>query len=70
MNLTMMTDTGIVTRAIIAISGEMSSIIKTTPIIDNSDESSWLKLCCMLCETLSMSLVTRLSKSPRGAWST
>jgi hypothetical protein len=32
--------------------------------------SSWLSDCCMLCATLSMSLVTRLSRSPRGWRST
>ena len=31
--------------------------------------SSWLSVCCRLCETLSMSLVTRLSSSPRGCLS-
>ena len=46
------------------------SIITTTPMIVSTDVSSWLSDCCRLWATLSMSLVTRLSRSPRACWST
>ena len=35
----------------------------------SSDVMSWLRDCCKLCEMLSMSFVTRLSKSPRDCLS-
>ena len=44
----------------------MTNIITSTPINESTDVSSWLSVCCRLCEMLSMSLVTRLSRSPRG----
>ena len=62
-------DSGIVTSAISASSGEMTNIIVTTPTTVSSEVSSWLIVCCSVCEMLSMSLVTRLSTSPRGCWS-
>jgi len=37
----------------------------STPITVSSEVSSWLMVCCRLCEMLSMSFVTRLSSSPR-----
>ena len=54
-----------VTSAISASSGEMTNIITVTPITVSSEVSSWLRVCCRAWETLSMSLVTRLSSSPR-----
>ena len=59
-------DTGMVTSAISASSGEMTSISTTTPMTVSSEVSSWLRVCWRLCAMLSMSLVTRLSRSPRG----
>ena len=58
-------DTGMVTRAIAASSGETTSIIAITPTTVSSEVSSWLSVCCSAWATLSMSLVTRLSSSPR-----
>ena len=58
---------GIVTSAISASSGEITNISVTTPITVSSEVSNWLSVCCRLVEMLSMSLVTRLSSSPRGA---
>ena len=57
---------GIVTRAMSASSGEIQTIIATIATTVSSEVSSWLSVCCRLCATLSMSLVTRLSSSPRG----
>ena len=59
-------DTGIVTSAMTASSGEMTNIMTSTPTTVSSEVSSWLIVCCRLVEMLSMSLVTRLSTSPRG----
>ena len=56
-------------RASTASSGEIKSIIVTTPTTVSSDVSSWLIVCCRLVWMLSMSLVTRLSNSPRGCLS-
>ena len=64
------TDVGTVVRAIVAISGEIVYIITTTPITVSSDVRIWLVVCCRLCDRLSMSLVTRLSRSPRCSPST
>ena len=60
------TDSGIVTSAMRDSSGEMRNIISTTPTTVSSEVSSWLIVCCRLWAMLSMSLVTRLSSSPRG----
>ena len=59
-------DTGMVTRATSASVGEMANIIATTKTTVSTDVSSWLIVCCRVWDTLSMSLVTRLSSSPRG----
>ena len=59
-------DAGIVSAATSARIGEMMNIIVSTPISVSTDVSSWLSVCCRLWEMLSMSLVTRLSRSPRG----
>ena len=58
-----------VTRAIKASTGETTNIITVTPMTVSSEVSSWLSVCCRAWETLSMSLVTRLSSSPRVCWS-
>ena len=42
------------------------NIITSTPMTVSTEVSSWLSVCCRLWATLSMSLVTRLSSSPRG----
>ena len=49
-----------------ASSGEIHTIIETIATTVSSEVSSWLRVCCRLWATLSMSLVTRLSSSPRG----
>ena len=57
---------GIVTSASSASSGEIHTIIAIIATTVSREVSSWLSVCCRLCATLSMSLVTRLSSSPRG----
>ena len=49
-----------------ASSHEIQSIIAMVPMMVSTPVSNWLMLCCRLCDTLSMSLVTRLSRSPRA----
>ena len=61
-------DSGIVTSAITESSGETTTIITSTPTTVSSETTSWLSVCCRLVLTLSMSLVARLSTSPR-CWS-
>ncbi len=63
--LMMVSDSGTVTMVITARSGEMVIIITTTPTMVSSEVSSWLSVCWRLWAMLSMSLVTRLSRSPR-----
>ena len=46
------------------------NIITSTPMMVSTEVSSWLSVCWRLWATLSMSLVTRLSRSPRGWLST
>ena len=58
-------DSGIVTSAISASTGETTNIMMVTPITVSSEVSSWLSVCCSAWEMLSMSLVTRLKSSPR-----
>ena len=58
-------DSGIVTSAMSASSGDTTIIMTTTPSTVRIDVMSWLIVCCRLVETLSMSLVTRESTSPR-----
>ena len=62
-------DTGTVVRAISANDGEMAIIIPATPTSSRTDVSIWLSVCWRLWARLSRSLVTRLSRSPRGWWS-
>ena len=63
------TDSGTVTSAITASSGEIQNIMTSTPTMVSSEVISWLSVCCRVCATLSMSLVARLSTSPRGCLS-
>ena len=46
--------------------GLIVSIMISTPTIVSSDVMSWVRLCWSDWPMLSMSLVTRLSRSPRG----
>ena len=46
--------------------GLISSIMISTPTIVSSDVISWVRLCWSDWPMLSMSFVTRLSRSPRG----
>ena len=62
-------ENGTVTSATRASVGEIQNIIDSTPTTVSSDVSIWLIVCCSDWLTLSMSLVTRLSSSPRGCWS-
>jgi hypothetical protein len=64
------TDAGTVKSATPASSGEIVNIITDTPMSSSIDVSIWLSVCCRLCAMLSMSFVTRLSRSPRCCWST
>ena len=63
-------ESGTVTRATSASSGEIQIIIASTPTSVSAWVRSWLSVCCRLWAMLSMSLVTRLSRSPRGWRST
>ncbi len=63
------TETGTVVSATTASSGEIVNIITAVPMSSSTDVSIWLSVCCRLCATLSMSLVTRLSRSPRDCLS-
>ena len=65
MRVVMNTDTGTVTSAMTASTGEIQNITASTPMMVSSEVSSWLRVCCRVCATLSMSLVARLSTSPR-----
>jgi hypothetical protein len=66
MSLVTTIDNGTETRATRASTGEIQIIIASTPTRVSNEFSSWLNVCCIVCCTLSMSLVTRLSSSPRG----
>ena len=66
MNFIMNSDTGTAARAITARIGEITNIMMATPIIVRIDVRICEIVCCRLCDRLSMSLVTRLSRSPRG----
>ena len=46
--------------------GLMRTIMISTPTMVSSDVMSWVRLCWRDWPMLSMSLVTRLSRSPRG----
>ncbi len=62
-------DSGTVVSATSASEGEIANIIAATPMSRSTDVSIWLSVCCRLWARLSRSLVTRLSRSPRGWWS-
>ena len=57
---------GITSSEMSASSGLIQSIIASTPMIVATDVMIWVRLCCRVLAMLSMSLVTRLSVSPRG----
>ena len=59
------TEMGIDTMATSDSSGEIQIIMATTPTSVSAWDTSWLSVCCRLMAMLSMSLVTRLSRSPR-----
>jgi len=61
---------GTVVSATAASNGEMVIIMIATPINSRIEVSIWLSVCCRLWAMLSMSLVTRLSRSPLDCWST
>ncbi len=61
-----MIESGTETSAMRASTGEIHSIMPSTPTSVRIDASIWLIVCCIVCWMLSMSLVTRLSSSPRG----
>ena len=63
-------DSGIVMVAIRASCHEITYIMISVPAMVSSDVSIWLSVCWRLWAMLSMSLVTRLSRSPRGCLST
>ncbi len=60
-------DSGIVTSATSASFHDTTNIITSVPTSVSVEVSIWLSVCCMPWARLSMSLVTRLSRSPR-AW--
>ncbi|SKY88329.1 Uncharacterised protein [Mycobacteroides abscessus subsp. abscessus] len=57
---------GTVTSAMSASSGEIQSIITRIAITIRMEFSNWEMVCCNVCDRLSRSLVTRLSRSPRA----
>ena len=59
-------DSGMVTSATSARSHDTTNIITSVPTSVSVEVSIWLSVCCMPWARLSMSLVTRLSRSPRG----
>ena len=58
-------DSGTASSETTARSGLIVSIMISTPMIVNSDVMSWVSDCWSDWPMLSMSLVTRLSRSPR-----
>jgi hypothetical protein len=60
---------GTETSATIASTGEIQNIIASTARTVSSELSIWLIVCWSVWLMLSMSLVTRLSSSPRGCLS-
>ena len=66
MSAVTMIESGTETSATTARIGEIQNIIASTPMSVRAEASSWLNVCCIVCWMLSMSLVTRLSSSPRG----
>ena len=64
----MTTEIGMTSSEISDSSQLMVSIMMSTPMMVSTDVMICVALCCSDCEMLSMSLVMRLSTSPRG-WS-
>ncbi len=58
-------DSGTVSSEMTARSGLIQTIIASTPMTVSSAVMSCVSVCCRVVEMLSMSLVTRLSTSPR-----
>ncbi len=58
-------DNGTTSSEISASSGEIQNIMASTPTTVSSDVTSCIITCWIVVEMLSMSLVTRLSRSPR-----
>ena len=69
-NMVTTAESGIVTSAMAASSGEIRNIITTTPTTVRTEVMSWASVCASVCARLSMSLVTRESTSPRLCEST
>ncbi len=67
-SIVMTTEIGITSSEIRDSSQLMVSIMMSTPMMVSTDVMICVALCCSDCEMLSMSLVMRLSTSPRG-WS-
>ena len=59
-------DRGTVSREITASSGDIQNMMIRIPITVSVEVISWVSTCWRVLETLSMSLVTRESRSPRG----
>ena len=66
MNTVITMDRGTVSSEMIARSGLIQNMIAMTPMIVHSAVISWVRVCWSEFAMLSMSLVTRLSVSPRG----
>ena len=63
-------ESGMLTSATSARGGEMTNMMMIVPTSMNVFVNSWLMVCCRLWARLSMSLVTRLRRSPRAERST
>ena len=59
-------DSGTVSSEITASSGDIQNMMIRMPITVSVEVISCVSTCCSVLETLSMSLVTRESRSPRG----
>ena len=66
MRIVTTSDAGTARSETTARSGLIRSIMTSTPTIVSSDVISWVRLCWSDWPMLSMSLVTRLRRSPRG----
>ena len=66
MRIVTTSDAGTASSEMTARSGLIVSIRISTPTIVRSDVISWVRLCWSDWPMLSMSFVTRLSRSPRG----
>ena len=66
MNSVTANDNGTVSSDTSARIGEIQNIIASTPSTVMMLVIAWVMVCCIVVAMLSMSLVTRLSRSPRG----